>query len=287
MIWTRLRIASTAGNSTRSNANSKSAVGFAALALVMTAALFSAGCRKAGTNTSTEAKPGPATAYTPIDYATSGTIAGMIRFPKSAPARIQIDMAQDPVCGIAADNFSEQYMVKNGGLQNVFVYVKEGLNGKVYAPSTSPVTLDQKGCRYTPHVIAVMVGQPVDFTNSDATMHNVHVMAEMNSSQSMDISQPPRGGETQRAFQKPETMIPVRCNNHPWMQAFINVAPNPFFAVTDENGHFEIKGLPPGTYTLVAVHEELGQQTAQLTVTSQATTTAQMSFTGGAGNMAQ
>jgi plastocyanin len=263
----------------------KSTTQMCAVAMVLAVAAFSAGCRRS--STPTEAKPGPSTAYTAIDYSTSGTVAGVVRFPKTPPPRVQIDMAQDPVCGIAADNFSEQYMVKDGGLQNVFVYVKEGLGGKVYAPSTTPVTLDQKGCRYTPHVIAVMVGQPVDFTNSDATMHNVHVMPEMNTNQGMDVSQPPRGGETQRVFLKPETMMPVRCNNHPWMQGFINIAPNPFFAVTDEIGRFEIKGLPPGTYTLVAVHEELGQQTTQLTVKSQTTTTAEMSFTGSAGNKAQ
>ncbi|HVJ08143.1 MAG TPA: carboxypeptidase regulatory-like domain-containing protein [Acidisarcina sp.] len=259
----------------------RSTAGRGALVLMMGGALLSTGCRKNGGN-ATGPKPGPATAYTQIDYATSGTITGTIRFPKTPPSRVRIDMAQDPVCGLAADNLSEQYMVKDGGLQNVFVYVKDGLNGKVYLPPTTAVTLDQKGCRYTPHVIAVMVGQPVDFTNSDATMHNVHVMPMVNGDQNMDVSQPPRGGETKRVFLKPETMMPVRCNNHPWMQAFINVAPNPFFAVTDESGHFEIKGLPPGTYTLVAVHEELGQQTAQVTVTSKATTPTQMSFIGSA-----
>jgi plastocyanin len=261
----------------------KSTVKRCAVAVALLSFLITFGCKKSGTPS--EPKPGPSTAYTAIDYANSGTVSGTIRFLGTPPARVQIDMAQDPVCGIAPDNFSEQYMVKNGGLQNVFVYVKDGMSGKVYAPSTTPVVLDQKGCRYTPHVIGVMVGQPVDFTNSDATMHNVHVMPEINGAQSMDVSQPPRGGETQRVFLKSELMMPVRCNNHPWMQGFLNVAPNPFFAVTDEAGHFEIKGLPPGTYTLAAVHEILGPQTTQLTVTPQTTTTVQMSFsnTQGAG----
>ena len=252
-----------------------------AMAVVIATAAFTSGCRKS--SSTPEAKPGASTTYTAIDLATAGTVTGTVHFAKTPPPRVQIDMAQDPVCGIAPDNFSEQYLVKNGGLQNVFVYIKEGLGGKIYAPLTAPVQLDQKGCRYVPHVIAVMVGQPVDFTNSDATMHNVHVMPEVSSNQSMDVSQPPRGGETQRVFLKPETMVPVRCNNHPWMQAFINVSPNPFFAVRDENGHFEIKGLPPGTYTLVAVHEELGQQSIQLTVTPQTATTTDISFAGGAG----
>jgi len=257
-----------------------------AMAVVIATAALATGCRKSS-NGAPETKPDASTAYTAIDYATSGTVAGTVHFTKTPPPRVQIDMAQDPVCGIAPDNYSEQYLVKNGGLQNVYVYIKDGLGGKIYAPLTTPVPLDQKGCRYVPHVIAVMVGQPVDFTNSDATMHNVHVMPEVSSNQGMDVSQPPRGGETQRVFLKPETMVSVRCNNHPWMQAFINVAPNPFFAVTDENGHFTIKGLPPGTYTLAAVHEDLGQQSIQLTVTPQTTTTTEISFAGGAGTSAK
>jgi plastocyanin len=160
----------------------------------------------------------------------------------------------------------------------VFVYIREGLGGKIYAPSTTPVVLDQKGCRYTPHVIAAMVGQPVDFKNSDATMHNVHLMPDVNGNQTMDVSQPPRGGETQRVFSKPEFMLPVRCNNHPWMQAFVNISPNPFFAVSDENGHFEIKSLPPGTYTLVAIHEVAGEQSTQVTVKPQGAANADFNF---------
>jgi plastocyanin len=250
---------------------------------MMIALLAVSGCKKNASESTSEPKPAASTAYTAIDNATAGTITGTIHFSKTPPPRVQIDMAQDPVCGIAPDNFSEQYVVKNGGLQNVFVYIREGLSGKIYAPSTTPVVLDQKGCRYTPHVIAVMVGQPVDFKNSDATMHNVHLMPDVNGNQSMDVSQPPRGGETQRVFLKPELMLPVRCNNHPWMQAFVNVSPNPFFAVSDENGHFEIKGLPPGTYTLVAIHEVLGEQSTQLTVKPQAATTADFSFAAASG----
>ena len=177
-----------------------------AMAAVIATAAFTSGCRKS--SSTPEAKPGASTTYTAIDLATAGTVTGTVHFAKTPPPRVQIDMAQDPVCGIAPDNFSEQYLVKNGGLQNVYVYIKEGLGGKIYAPLTAPVQLDQKGCRYVPHVIAVMVGQPVDFTNSDATMHNVHVMPEVSSNQSMDVSQPPRGGETQRVFLKPETMVP-------------------------------------------------------------------------------
>src|ERR1700759_2095466 len=113
-----------------------------------------------------------------------------------------------------------------------------------------------------------MAGPQVKFTNSDPTMHNVHMTPQIMSNQAVDISQPPNGAGEMRTLPTPELMIPVRCNNHPWMEAFINVAPSPFFAVSDADGHFTIRGLPPGTYTIVAVHEKLGQQTATVTVNS-------------------
>jgi plastocyanin len=216
-----------------------------------------------------EGVPASATtpAYTHIDYNTSGTISGTIKFAKKAPPRIEIDMAQDPACSLSADaNFSEQYVVK------------DGLGNKIYPAPSTPVVLDQKGCRYVPHVIGMQVGQPVEFTNSDPTMHNIHTTAETPLNPEVDISQPPKGGTTQRVFAKPELMIPVRCNNHPWMNAFIDVSPSPFYAVSDENGHFEIRGLPAGTYTLVADHEELGQQTTQVTVGSKQTATADFTY---------
>jgi plastocyanin len=247
---------------------------------VATVALLAFGCKK---TTAPGESPNVSTpSYTQIDYNTSGTVSGTIKFTKKAPPRVQIDMAQDPACSLSDTNSSEQYMVKDGKLQNVFVYIRDGLGNKIYPAPSTPVVIDQRGCRYVPHVIGVQVGQPVEFTNSDATMHNIHTTAENPVNPEIDISQPPKGGTTQKVFGKPELMIPVRCNNHPWMNAFINVSPSPFFAVTDENGHFEIRGLPPGTYTLVADHEELGQQTQQITVQSKQTATADFSY--GTGN---
>ncbi len=248
--------------------------------------LLAGGCKRSATSSAGASAATPAATYVQIDYATSGAISGTIKFAKKAPPRIEIDMAQDPACSLSADqNFSEQYMVKDGKLQNVFVYVKDGLGNKLYPAPSTPMVLDQKGCRYVPHVIGVMVGTPVEFRNSDPTMHNIHTTAETSTNPEVDISQPPMGGTTQRVFGKPELMLPVRCNNHPWMNAFINVSPDPFFAVTDENGHFEIRGLPPGTYTLVADHEVLGQQTAQVTVGSKQTASADFTYGTGNGQM--
>lgn len=235
------------------------------------------GCKsKAGPER--EGQPAITRPLAKIDWNTAGTVTGTVKFSKKAPPPVEIDMAQDPVCGLAATNMSEQFVVHNGKMSNVFVYIKDGLGNVRYPIPQKPVILDQKGCRYVPHVIGVMVGQPVEFTNSDATMHNVHMMPQIGGNQGVDISQSPKGGTTARTFSKPELMIPVRCNNHPWMQAFINISENPFFAVSDENGHFEIKGLPPGTYTLGFVHESLGEKSVTVTVKSQQATTQDFQF---------
>jgi len=219
--------------------------------------------------------------YTKIDPANSGTITGVIHYAGKAPERIAIDMAQDPACGMndSKPNMTQQVVVHNGGLANVFVYVKDGLGNRVYIPAKTPVVLDQKGCRYVPHVVGAMVGQPIEFRNSDPTMHNVHVVPqEGQNAAGLDISQPPMGGTEQHVFHHAGLMVPVRCNNHPWMEAFLNFATNPFFAVSNPEGKFTITGLPPGTYTLVAVQEKLGTRSESVTVQKQKTTDANFTF---------
>jgi Carboxypeptidase regulatory-like domain len=125
-----------------------------------------------------------------------------------------------------------------------------------------------------------MVDQPVKFINSDPTVHNIDITPNVAGNQAMDLSQAPGAPPNQTIFSKPELMIPVRCAMHPWMQAFINVAPSPFYAVSDTTGHFAIKGLPPGTYTVVADQENLGQQTATVTVSAKQTVTQDFTFKG-------
>jgi plastocyanin len=229
--------------------------------------LTGSACRKGPSGT------GHLTNYTQIDTANGATITGKIHFTKPAPKRIEIDMAQDPACAMSGSNgsgsnMSEQYVVNHGGLANVFIYVKDGLGNKVYPITRAPIVIDQKGCRYTPHVSGAMVGQQVQFMNSDPTMHNVHITPTAGGNEAFDISQGPNSGSDSRQFHAPELMIPLRCNNHPWMQAYLNVVDNPFFAVSDSNGSFTITGLPPGTYTLVADHEQLGTETATITISA-------------------
>jgi plastocyanin len=243
--------------------------------------LLAAGCKKSETANSTSAPASsPSQPITQIDPATAGSIEGIVKLSGKALERIEIDMAQDPACAMSQEgkNLTEGIVAKAGKLANVYVYVKDGLGNKVYAAPTEPAVLDQKGCRYVPHVLGAMVGQQVEFRNSDPTMHNVHMQPTVGGNQQFDISQPPNGGTTRHAFAKPELMIPVRCNNHPWMQAFLNLAPNPFFAVSGEDGRFTIHGLPPGTYTLVAVQEQLGQQQSTVTVPTHGTATTGFTF---------
>jgi len=217
----------------------------------------------------------------PLDPATLGMVSGTVRFAGKAPQRVKIDMSQDPVCSMmGGDNFTEQYVVKDGKLANVYVYVKSGPAAAMSAPAmtAAPVVLDQVGCKYVPHVIAVIHGGSVEFRNSDSTMHNIHTMPEAAGNAAIDVSQGAKGAPVVKVFAKPEVMLEVRCNNHPWMNAFINVAPTPFFAVTDAEGHFGISGLPAGDYVLTAVHEKMGEQDIHVTVKPQETVKADYSF---------
>ncbi len=199
----------------------------------------------------------------------SGTVAGTVTLTGKAPAKVEIDTSMDPACGLAGGTvYSEQYVVNGGKLANVFVYVKSGPPAAMQAGggAMKPVVLDQKGCQYVPHVIGVMQGGSVEFKNSDPTMHNIHTMPTVVGNETVDVSQGPRGTPVTKQFAKPEMMMPVRCNNHPWMNAFINVSATPFFAVTDANGTFSLAGLPPGEYVIGAVQEKMGEKTIPVTV---------------------
>ena len=145
------------------------------------------------------------------------------------------------------------------GLQNAFVYVKDGLGDRTFQAPKTPVVLDQRGCKYIPHVFGAQVGQPVIILNSDPTLHNVHAVPKANTE--FNFGQSIKGMKTTRMFDKPEVMVPFRCDVHGWMAAYGGIVSHPFFAVTKADGSFEIKGLPAGTYTLEVWHERLGHAT--------------------------
>jgi hypothetical protein len=159
----------------------------------------------------------------------------------------------------------------------VFVWVKSGLEGKNFAPPTTPVTLDQKGCVYEPHVIGIQANQALSVTNSDPFTHNVHPLPKNNPEDNR--SQTAGAAPAEFKFPRQEVMIAVKCNIHPWMRSYIAVVNHPFFAVSGADGSFSIQGLPPGTYTIEAVHESLGNKEAQVTVGASETGEANFNYT--------
>ncbi len=207
-----------------------------------------------------------------------GTIAGQVQFAGTPPARAPVKMSADPTCQQkhAEPVLSEDVIVNdNGTLRNVFVYVKEGLAGS-FPPSTTPVVLDQDGCRYRPRVVGLQVSQPLEIRNSDSTLHNVN--AKPSTNKPFNLAQPVQGMKTTKTFSSPEVMVEFRCNVHPWMRAYVGVVAYPFFAVSDETGAFGISGLPAGSYTLEAWHEVYGTQSQTVTVAAGQSASVTFSF---------
>jgi plastocyanin len=208
----------------------------------------------------------PATAPA-VDEANAATITGKVNFSGAKPKVASIDMSANPTCARAhtTPQKSEVAVINdNGTVRYTFVWIKKGVPDKQWPVPTTPVSLDQEGCMYKPHVIGVMAGQNIEIKNDDATNHNIHPLPKIN--QEWNESQPPKGDAKTRNFPREEVMIPVKCNVHPWMRAYIGVVSHPFFAVTGEDGTFTIKGLPPGTYTLEAWHETYGTKDVEITV---------------------
>ena len=256
----------------------------AVLALVCLASLLLLGaCSKKenteqSSNASEEKAATPAPAATPIDPATVATVSGTVKYDGSAPKPGKIDMSQDAAC--KGDNMAETMVVNGGDLANVFVYVKDGLGDRTFDVPKDSVTIDQKGCQYHPHVLGVMTGQNVEIKNDDQTTHNIHPTPKDN--REWNESQPPSAAPIEKSFAREEIMLPVKCNQHPWMKMYVNVVKSPFYAVTDKDGKYEIKGLPPGTYTLAFVQEKLGEQTQQVTVAPKDSKTVDQTFKAGA-----
>lgn len=194
-------------------------------------------------------------------------VTGKVLFEGTAPAPVPIRMDADPVCLLQNKDgrTTEDVIVNpNGTLKNVFVYVKQGLEGKTFPAPTTPVTFNQTGCHYEPHVFGIMVNQPFEILNSDGTLHNVHALPK--NSKEFNLGMPIQGMKLTQQFTSPEVMVKIKCEVHPWMSAFGGVLSHPFYAVTGDDGTFTIKNLPPGEYVLEAWHEKFGTQTATVKV---------------------
>jgi hypothetical protein len=257
------------------------------VAFVILGALPLAACGGGGGETSKEAAP-PATqapAAGPPAGGGSGagsgsaSIKGKISFEGTPPAAEKVKVSADPKCLALHPNGLERQpvLVKDGGLADVLVYVKSGASG-TFTPPTTPVLLDQQGCTYHPHIIAVQAGQPLTIRNSDDTMHNIHPRPTINAE--FNVGQPRKDMETHKTLDKPEPWIPVGCDVHPWMRSYIAVLANPYFAVSKEDGTFEIKGLPAGEYEIEAYHEKYKGQTQKVSVKDGEAATLNVTFKG-------
>jgi plastocyanin len=254
------------------------------IGMTLAASLIACGGSKQETSSTSAApaSPGAAAGGQKVDTSTAGNVKGVVSLEGTTPKNEPIKMNADPVCVKANKDpqFQETYEVKDGKLANVFVYVKDGLGNYVFDTPTTPATIDQKSCRYHPHVFGMRAGQPLEIINSDGTLHNIHAMPKINAE--FNTGQPIQGMKTTHVFDKKEVMIPFKCDVHGWMNAYVGVMDNPYYAVTDADGKFELKDLPPGTYTIEAWQEKLGPMTQTVTLAAKDSKEVNFTFKAGA-----
>ncbi len=218
-------------------------------------------------------------AATPAVLADAATVAGLVKFEGAPPKMPPMQMGADAFCASQHPTPvpDEEVVVGAGGeLANVIVFVKNAPAGPA---NTTPAVLDQRGCKYIPHVSAVQVGQPIQIKNSDNTLHNVHAMPKTNSA--FNEGQPVQGMVSTKKFDKVEmTPFRIKCDVHGWMKSYMAVLPHSYHSVSQMNGTFSIGNLPPGTYTLVAWHEKYGQQEQAVTVGAKETKQVTFTFKG-------
>jgi plastocyanin len=256
------------------------------LTIILSLVALGSSCGGSGTNNAAPETSSTATKTPPKGG--EGTVTGAIAYNGAPPAPKKIDTSADPVCGQANPNLvTEDTLAKDGKLANVFVYIKDGatadgtkIGDYTFPTPTDAVVLDQKGCHYVPHVLGVQANQMVRITNSDPTQHNVHPTPRVNPE--WNQTQANGAAPIEKTFARPEVLIPVKCNQHPWMKSYIGVLRHPFYAVSSEDGSFTIKGVPPGTYTVAAWHEKGGpngtEKTMQVTVAANGSAKADFAF---------
>jgi plastocyanin len=211
--------------------------------------------------------------------AAGGTIVGHVRLMSNAPANTILRMGADPVCSKATrgQRLTQDVVLRSadGGLANAFVDVQ----GKFAAPAApaAPVTIDQKGCVFTPRVTGARVGQALRVTNSDNTAHNVHSLSTRNQ---FNISQPMAGMMFTFQLKSEDVVMRIKCDIHPWMVTYVGVAAHPYFAVSAADGAFRITGVPAGKYPIRVWHERYGRLTANVEVRAGQTATVDFAYKG-------
>ncbi len=193
----------------------------------------------------------------------TATIKGTVQLKAPPAAAMAIKMDADPFCNQvnAGKVVSPQgkMVFSDGTLPYAFVWIKSGITGK-YDPPADPLVINQEGCMYKPHVAGMVCGQSILIKNSDDTNHNIHSQPKKNpvfnfSQPKKDMTRTLTGNDT---FTRPEVMVKIKCDVHPWMSAYVGVVEHPFFAVSAQGGKYEIKNVPGGKYKLGIWHEEWG-----------------------------
>ncbi len=215
-----------------------------------------------------------------VDAATAGKVTGRVVFTGKAPApkRISMDAEEDCAALHKTPVFEDKVILaKDGSLANAFVYIKTGLEGKTFPPTDTAVVIEQKGCQFVPRVVALRTLQTLTVKNADPVSHNIHPMPKNN--RDWNQQQPPGAADLQRRFAYPEVMIPVKCNVHNWMRAWVAVLPHPYHAITARDGVFTIDNLPPGKYTVAVWHEAFGELTQDIQLDSKGASELSFRFT--------
>jgi len=256
----------------------------AAVCLLIAAALVSLAGVSCGSNDESPKTPAGNTTFgnpagKPVDAATAGSVAGTVKLDGTPPAMKGIAMAAVAYCAKQHDSpVTAEDVVPgdNGTLQNVVVYLTGDFSAYSFTQPAEQAELDQKGCMYVPHVVAVMAGAPVEFRSFDSTPHNIHPVPKAN--REWNESQPRGSAPIVQSFTHEEVAIPFKCNLHPWMKAYVAVISNPYFEVTGKDGSFELKNVPPGTYTLTAWQELYGKSEQTITINPKQAQTATITF---------
>ena len=200
------------------------------------------------------------------DGAAKGTVSGMVTFTGDKPEAGKLTIGADAAKGCVEDGHEVDATDRSllisdkGGIANAVVTI-EVKGAEVKVPEES-IMMDQKKCRYEPHVLVVPVGATIRFDNSDAVSHNVHTYGTRNENLNKTVAP---GSKEEKKLDKKD-MIEVKCDIHPWMQSYIMVTEDPYVAITDENGAFTVKDVPAGEYDVEVWHEKLGKAKAKVKI---------------------